>query len=132
MKLSELPSHLLVSALYLKIDQGELDEELTTLINKAINRRLTVRQIKANELAKRIKPGDTVKIQAGIKPKYMANRVGKVIARQGMKATIEFPFPVGRFGSRVIIPLSCLDVLKVAETDDIEVDLDDLLRSGRG
>lgn len=127
MKLSELPSHLLVSALYLKIDQGELDEELTTLINKAINRRLTVRQIKANELAKRIKPGDTVKIQAGIKPKYMANRVGKVIARQGMKATIEFPF-----GSRVIIPLSCLDVLKVSETDDIEVDLDDLLRSGRG
>lgn len=89
------------------IAKGRLDHWLDDINTAIIQRRLRLARLQFEAL----KIGDEVRVSSHVKPKYMAGAVGKVVEKRQTKVTVEFDEPMGRFGRRVIVPLSALEVV---------------------
>ena len=97
----------LIDQVLLALRSGHLDNEFDD-IYEAISRR---RKRIARDLFHNLRVGDTVQINEHIKPKYMVGQTGTVVDKRQSKVEVEFDRPMGRFGQRVICPVTSLKKL---------------------
>jgi ribosomal protein L21E len=89
------------------IKKGLLDNSLDDLYEAISARRKRI----ARDLFHDLRVGDTVQINEHIKPKYMVGQTGTVVDKRQSKVEVEFDRPMGRFGQRVICPVTSLKKL---------------------
>lgn len=98
------------------ITDGHYDKSIQMLIDAMVSRKRYLSEVKAARLRATIDIGDEVKFQFGVKPKYLANVVGKVTEVRGMKAVVDIGQGRGRFqGGVIVAPFAVLDLVRKAK-----------------
>jgi ribosomal protein L21E len=84
--------------------QGKCDTLLDDIAHAMRERKVQI----SRDLFRELRIGDRVQIEGNIKPRYMAGLVGTVVDKRQSKVELEFAEPVGRFGRRVICPVTSI------------------------
>lgn len=84
---------------------GELDASLD-LISQAIKER---KEAQSRVLFFALKPGDRIRFTKSVRPKYLAGKVGTLVALRDKKVTVNLDGPSGRFNRGIVTPVSLIE-----------------------
>lgn len=103
---SPAPEHLLLES----IAAGDLDDHLTAVADAVEARRHLLHTVRSATALGQLCVGDVVRINEKVSPKYLHGHQGRVVAIDDRCATVDLPYPVGRFrGGEVRCPPLALD-----------------------
>lgn len=100
------------------ISSGRVDEDLDVIFDALKSRMRYVHDKEALDLLRQIKPGDLVRINRNIKPKYLGGLEGVVASvdrshnRRGLPmVAVDMGRPIRRYGRKILVPLGALEMV---------------------
>jgi len=84
---------------------GELDTYLDAILAVIKERKAA----QASILFCTLQPGDRVRFKRDVRPKYLAGKVGTLVALRDKRVTVDLDSPAGRYNRGIATPVSLLE-----------------------
>jgi hypothetical protein len=84
---------------------GELDKHLDVIASVIKERR----DVQARITFCTLQPGDRIRFKSSVRPKYLAGKLGTLVALRDKRVTVNLDGPSGRFNRGIVTPVTLIE-----------------------